>query len=203
MKSWIAVAIASVLILLSNSSCASKPPARETGFLNDYSNLKAVNPSRMSYVSPQLAQYNAFIIDPLEFTIPPQKLTPQQRAEVANHFNKRLVELVQKEGLTVTTTPDVGVARVQVALTDVANSTWWKKLHPASRVAGAGTGGAAMEAEIIDSVTGAQLAAAVQSATGNQFDFTAFSTVADVNSAIDKWAVTASRTLKELRAEAR
>lgn len=198
MRSWIIISIATVLL----SGCASKPPAKQTGFLSDYSNLKVVNESRMNYVSPALAQYNSFIIDPLEFTIAPRSLTPEQRAEVANHFNKRLAELVYAEGLKVTTTPGVGVARVQVALTDIANSTWWQKLHPASRMAGAGTGGAAMEGEVIDSVTGQQLGAVVQSATGNQFDFTAFSTVADVKSAIDKWAATAARTLKELRTEA-
>jgi hypothetical protein len=190
-------------MVLARVGCASKPPAMQTGFLGDYSNLKEVNDSRMTYVSPELAQYNTFIIDPLEFTFPPEKLTPQQRADVANHFNRRLVELATNEGFTVTTTPGVGVGRVQVALTGVANSSWWKKIHPVSRMAGAGTGGAAMEAEIIDSVTGAQVAAVVQAATGNQFNFTNFSTVADVNSAIDRWAATASRTLKELRAQAR
>lgn len=197
------MSILSVLIVLAQCGCASKPPAMQTGFLSDYSKLKEVNAYRMSYVNPQLARYSTFIIDPVEFTMPPQRFTPEQRAEVANHFNRRLVELVQNEGLTVTTTVGVGVARVQIALTDIAESTWWKKIHPVSKVAGAGTGGAAMEGEIVDSVTGAQLGAVVQSATGNQFNFLAFSTVADVNSAIDKWAATAAGTLKELRAEAR
>jgi hypothetical protein len=45
-----------------------------------------------------------------------------------------------------------------------------------------------MEGEVLDSVTGKQLGAVVQAAPGNQFNFTAFSTVDDVKSAIDKWA---------------
>src|SRR5262249_27453962 len=122
---------------------------------------------------------------------------------LANHFNQRLRDLIQKEGLTVTTEPGVGVARIQIALTDVANSAWWMKLHPAGSVSGAGTGGAAMEAQVIDSVTGERLAAVVQAATGKQPNFLAFSTLDDVKSAIDKWAATASRSLKQVRSEAK
>jgi hypothetical protein len=92
----------------------------------------------------------------------------------------------------------VGVARVQMALTDIAKSTWWQKLHPGMRMTGAGTGGAAMEAEVIDSVTGEQVGAVVQSASGNQFDFTAFSTLADVKSVMDKWAELAAQRLREI-----
>ena len=184
------------------SGCATTPPAKQTGFLSDYSKLEAVNENRMVYRSPNLREYKEYIVDPIEFRLPPQKLDAQQRAEVAKHFRKKLTEVLEKRGYKIVEDPGVGVARIQIALTDVASSTWWMKLHPAARASGAGTGGAAMEGEVTDSVTGEQLGAVVQAAPGNQFNFTAFTTVADVNSAIDKWADQFGQRLDELRKQA-
>lgn len=190
-------------VALAAGGCAKTPPARQTGYLSDYSKLKQINDRRMTYVSPKLRDYQSFMIDPVEFRTPPEKLSPKQRAQVAHHFHERLRELLLGEGFTIVTEPDVGVARVSIALTDVANSTWWMKVHPVARSTGAGTGGAAIEGEVIDSVTGEQLAAFIQASPGNQFNFLAFTTVADVNSAIDKWADQAAKRLKELRTESR
>lgn len=192
-----------VLIAVIVGGCASSPPAEQTGFLSDYSRLQEKDSKRMSYASPELKNYQAYMVDPIEFRVPPEKLSPAERADVARHFNKRLTQLLEKRGYAIVREPGVGVARVSIALTDVARSTWWLRLHPASRASGAGTGGAAMEAEIIDSVTGQQLAAAVQASPGTQFDITAFSTVADVNNAINKWAQQAELRLDELRAGGR
>jgi hypothetical protein len=179
--------------------CAKTPPARQTGFLSDYSNLEPVTDKRMVYTSPAARGYHAFIVTPVEFRLPPQQLNPEKRAEVARHFQRRLGEVIEKQGFEVVEEPGVDVALIRVALTDVAASTWWQKIHPVSRAAGAGTGGAAMEGEVVDSVTGRQLAAVVQAAPGNQFDITAFTTVQDVNSAIDKWADQFAKRLRELR----
>ena len=192
-----AVGLACVTVL---GACASKPEARETKFLSTYANLKPVNEQRMNYVAPQLRDYKSFIIDPVKFFVPPKKLTQAERADVAEYFRKKFVELLEKRGLTITSSPGPGVARVRLALTDIAESTWWMKVHPASRAAGAGTGGAAMEGEVVDSVSGKQIGAVVQASTGNQFNYTSFSTVADVKSAIDKWADQAAQRLDELRA---
>jgi hypothetical protein len=190
---WLVVAVAFV------GGCAKTPEATETGFLSDYSRLQVVNDQRMAYAGPELAEYDAYIIDPIEFRLPPRQLNEQQRSEVAEHFRKRLTEIVQKRGLGITDEPGKGVARLRIAMTGVTGSTWWMKLHPASRAMGAGTGGAAMEGEVVDSVTGRQIAAAVQASPGNQFNFTAFKTVDDVKSAIDKWAEQAGHRLDELR----
>jgi hypothetical protein len=188
-----------VLLAIFAGGCASSPPARETNFLSDYSKLEPVDDKRMSYASPELREYKVYLIDPVEFRLPPEKLNAQQRAEVADHFRTRLTAVLRERGISVTDQPGPGVARVRLAMTGVTDSTWWKKVHPASRIAGAGTGGAAMEGEVVDSTTGRQLGAVVQSSPGNQFNFIAFTTVADVNSAIDKWAEQAGKRLDELR----
>jgi hypothetical protein len=146
---------------------ARKPPLKRTGFLEDYSKLEPVNDNTMRYISPELKTYKAFIVDPVEFTVPPKKLFPQDRAEAARYFRSKLIELLRSRQYEVVDDVGVNVARIQLGMTDVATSTWWMKIHPASRMSGAGTGGAACEGEIIDSVTGEQLAAWISTSSGN------------------------------------
>lgn len=186
-----------------SGGCANKPAATPSGFLEDYSQLQQDGESRMVFASPRLASFDAFIVDPIELRVAPTKLSPEDQAEAARYFRQSAIVSLLSQGLAVTDRPGVGVARVQIALTDIAQSTWWRKVHPLWRSMGAGTGGAAMEAQVVDSVTGQRLAAVIQSASGNQFDFTAFSTLADVKSAIDKWADTGRKELIMLRERAR
>jgi hypothetical protein len=188
-----------VLVAFVILGCAKKPPMNQTGFLEDYSRLESVNSSTMRYISPALNSYTAFIVDPVEFTVPPKKLTEKDRAEVARYFRAKLIEVLKSQQFDIVEDVDVNVARIQIAMTDVANSTWWIKLHPVSRVSGAGTGGAACEGEVIDSITGEQLAAWIKTSTGNQLNFLAFSTVSDVKGAINKWVSDAAKRLDEIR----
>lgn len=191
-----------LLVALWVGGCASKPPLNPTGFLRDYSSLKTDGDSRMVYASPWLGRYDAFIVDPIELRVAPGKLSREERAEAANYFRDSTILNLRDQGFTVTNLAGARVARIRIALTDIAESTWWRKIHPLWRSLGSGTGGAAMEAEIIDSISGYRLAAVIQSSSGNQFDFTAFSTLADVKSAIDKWAATGRKELARLRERA-
>lgn len=185
--------------LLLASGCSTAPEVRQTGFLTTYTKLEKVSPQRMEYYAPGLRDYNTFIVDTLEFRVPPTKLTPEERGQIASYYRTKASEALQKLGLSIVDDPAPGVARIGLALTDIAESTWWMKIHPGARLAGAGTGGAAMEAEIVDSITGQQLAAVVAADAGNQLNLTAFSTVADIESAIDTWTLTASRRFEQLR----
>jgi hypothetical protein len=195
--------LASALVLVALpgfTGCASKPEITQSGFLDDYSKLSVEDESRMVYASPDLAQYDAFMIDPIQLRVGPTKLSPDDRAEAARYFLVSAANGLRSQGIKVTSEPGVGVARLQMALTDIATSTWWRKIDPLWRAMGDGTGGAAMEAQILDSITGQQLAAVVQAESGNQFDFTAFSTLADVKSVMDKWAEIGAKELQTLRA---
>ncbi len=191
------------ILMFVNIGCATKPNAVQTGFLKDYSRLTAESENRAAYRSQKLVDYDKFMVDPVEVLIPGEKLNAADRAEAARYFRATLIEVLQKQGLSLVNDPAPDTMRFRIALTDIAKSTWWQKIHPASRALGAGTGGAAMEAEVIDAVTGEQLAAVVQAGSGNQFDFTAFSTLADVKSAIDAWSKQAGKNLERLRSETR
>lgn len=196
-----------ILCLLACSSaiaagCANQPAVRESGFLSDYSRLEMEDDSRRVYASGRASEYHSFIVDPVLVTTPVTKLSAEDRAEAMRYFHEKAVGTLQKSNFRLTDDPGVGVARLRIALTDVASSTWWLKLHPVSKAMGAGTGGAAMEAEAIDSVTGEQIGAVIQAGIGNQFDLTAYSTLADVKGAIDSWAEIATERFREIRAKA-
>jgi len=188
-----------LMLVVSSVGCASKPPLQETGFISDYSRLVTVNDHTARYVSPDAKAYSMVIVDPVESRIRAGTLSDTARAEAMRYMRDACERAYTSAGFTIVDEADIGVARVRLALTEVAKSTWWKKIHPGMRVSGAGTGGAAMEAEVIDSITGEQLGAVVQSASGNQFNLTAFSTLADVKSAMDKWAQLAAIRLREMK----
>lgn len=193
--------IGAVCLIL--GGCSSAPDVKQTGFLSSYSNLKADGESRMRYASPELQSYTSFIIDPVQVSLPEGErkgeLTPAQRAEVANHFHKSLSEELTKRGYNVTDTPGANTARFRIAITNIHESTWWKKVHPASKLAGAGRGGAAMEGEVIDSVSGEQLAGVVQTGVASQFSIQNFGTVSDINDVVDTWVKNACDRMDDLR----
>jgi hypothetical protein len=196
--SWLTTLAAAILL----AGCASRPAPTRTGFLSSYELLETKHTSRSDYISPKLAEYTQFLIEPVEMRLAPDLLTPQESAEAAEHFHAACVRVLEGEGLAPAEHPGPRVARVRIALTDIAKSTPWQKIHPGARFAGAGTGGAAMEGEVVDSLTGEQLAAVVRADAGNQFNLTAFSTLDDVKSAIDKWAADAAKQLRQVRAAA-
>ncbi len=92
------------------------------------------------------------------------------------------------DSYTAVTTPGPRTARIRIALTDVKKSTWWANLNPGSKLSRAGTGEAAMEGELLDSVTGEQLAALVEAQRGNQLELDMFSEYDDARDVIDDWA---------------
>lgn len=184
-----------LLLIAIGGGCASKPALTHSGFLSDYTKLAPIDSDRARYQSPDAKQYRSFIVDPVKIQVSADALSPADQAEAARHFQRAFEGAIKEAGYGVTNAPGAGVGRVRLALTDVAASTWWKKIHPVTRAIGAGTGGAAMEAEVVDSLTGAQVAAVVQAGTGNQFRLANFTTLADVKSAIDGWARLAAKQL--------
>jgi hypothetical protein len=184
------------------AGCSSTPPLTQSSFLGDYSRLRPDGENRMRYRSPRLKEYTSFIIDPVQMRSRQGKLSPEERSRVAAYFRQSLSKSLRERGYNVTSTPGARTARVRVAITNVQESTWWQKVHPASSLAGAGRGGAAMEGEVVDSVSGEQLAATVQAGVGSQFTVGNFSTVADLENVIDQWVKTACDRLDELRGSA-
>lgn len=188
-----AAAVATLLL----TGCTASLPER-AGFLSDYSDLEKIESNRMRYVSPELGMYEAFMVDPVEFSFEGD-LNAEHRASLARHTRTRLVTELGANGVEVVDEPGVNTARVRIALTDIAKAKWYLNLHPVTKATGVGLGGASMEAEIIDSVTGEQLAAVIRSDYGNRLELDVFSTLDDARDAIDAWAKEAAARIAELR----
>ena len=188
-----------ILALLTVAGCATTKTPAPTGFISDYSRLEDVKAGWMRYVSPKLKDYSSFLVDPVEIRVKRDVLDTQKRAEVARYMHDAIERVLRENDYALVTEAGVGTARLRVAITDIQDSKWYLNLHPATKITGAGKGGASMEAEIIDSVTGEQLAVAIRRGQGKQFELSPFSTVNDVKAVIDQWAEAASERLKELR----
>ena len=163
----ISMALVAALALPGAAGCGSSPPPR-TGFLTEYSALEQISESELRFESPDLGAYARFLVDPVEDRLTDDTdLTAEQRADAAAYFRDTLVEMLERNGFEVTEAAAGGTARFRIAITDIQKSTWWLNLHPGSKLTGAGTGRASMEGEILDAITGKQLAAFVRSGRGN------------------------------------
>ncbi|MBI1825115.1 MAG: DUF3313 domain-containing protein [Planctomycetes bacterium] len=191
---WVGISAAATLVL----GCAAKPPG-PTGFLHDYSRLKKIDDSTMRYISPDLHHYSKFMIDPVEIHVKADALKPEQRAEVAKYMRDAMQKVLTSRKYAVVDAPGAGVARVRIAITNVEDAKWYLNIHPASKVTGAGRAQASMEAEVVDSVAGTQLAATIRAGKGKEFTLNPFSTIDDVKSAIDQWAESAGQRLDEMK----
>jgi len=157
-----------VLAVLLLAACATQS---NSGFLTDYSRLRRApqhGENVRSWEKPDidLRAYDRLIIDPVVVWMDPDTeavaLGPNALREIAAAFTKILRERIDPY-YTVVKAPGPGALRVRIAITDVA---------PAPEGAPADTpkvdlGGAAMEAEIIDAMTGEQLAAVVDRKEGS------------------------------------
>jgi hypothetical protein len=71
---------------------------------------------------------------------------------------------------------------------------------PQSRMlTGAGVGGASMEFEVVDSRTGRQIAAGIETRAGSRIPFTGLSDWGGAKAAIDNWAKRVKERLEESR----
>ena len=76
---------------------------------------------------------------------------------------------------------------MRIALTDLKKSDA-VSLLPQASLTGVGIGGAAMEAEIVDSMTGEQIAAVVQTQKGSKIPFASMGEWTAAKKVMDDWA---------------
>lgn len=171
---WLLVGLAPVLI----SGCAA--PAAKTGFLKDYSKLEP-HPDidgRHRYINPNMnaGEYSKFIVDPVVLSLSEKGkergIDQEDLNEQVTFFHKTIVEELEKD-YRVVSSPGKGVARVRVAITDVEKTNPLLNIHPGTKLTGAGLGGAGMEAELVDSVTGQTIAAAIDNQKGSRLSLAA------------------------------
>jgi len=164
-----------------------------TGFLSDYSRMKKESDMSMGYVDDaKLARYSSFIVEPVVVHFHHRakskgKLTLQQLADLTNYMHSKFIEAVEDAGKKVVHEPAEGVARIRAALTDV-EKTDMINIIPTASLTGLGLGGASIEIEIVDSETGQQIGAALETKKGSRVPFSNLGDWATAKSVMNDWA---------------
>jgi hypothetical protein len=180
-----------VLIVLT-VGCNSPTTPDKVGFLSDYSNLRPSSGAALRYLSSELSDYNTFIIEPVRVRPTSNsdlwEIPADDRVMLAIFFRGAIVDALA-DRYDITSKGGPGIARVRVAITDINKASTPLNELPQSQLARADIGGASAEFEVVDSRTGRQLAAAIDSrkAAGLN-DATGWSEWAHAKSVMLEWA---------------
>ena len=147
---------------------------KEGGFLEDYSKLEKVNDNHSRWKDPSFTKATCplMIIDPIQFNLDEKDRTDfsgEERREIREYTQTAFIRVVSKY-LQVVTQPGPGVCRLRVAFTDLEKSAALMNIHPLSRATGAGRGGAALEAMVLDTESNKVIGMMTRTATGEFFE---------------------------------
>jgi len=193
----IPVLVASHILLCACATTVSEQD--QSGFLSDYSKLERIDDSALLFIDETAGDYSSFIIEPVVITFrqPPDKqdFTDEELSELTAYYEEAVTEaLSRNEGYPIVERPGPGVARMRIGITDVEETIGVLNISIYTKITGLGLGGASFEGEIVDSVTGKQLAAAVRWGTGSRILKAGITHMGDAKIAINRWA-------KDLRAQ--
>jgi len=182
--------------LIVSTGCSK--PLKQTGFLSDYSRLQRADDSLRYLDMKKLAQYKQFIVEPVVIHLHGMKQgarpDPETRRELANYMNNAIVKAIQDKYMIVSQ-PGPGVAKVRVAITDIEQSN--PVLNAIPQLTSVGLGSVSMEAELLDSQTGEQIAALIEAQKGSRLSFSGLKKWGDAKAVIDGWAERFSKRLDE------
>ena len=190
-KKLFAVAAAGICLTVILSGCAKT--AKETGFLSTYAKLEPVSSTRMRYIAPNdvTGKYSKFIIEPITVKFYDTKTAKKTELDDIKHlqeyFHTQILEQ-KPDRYQIVSVPGLGVAKLRIAITNLEKSTPALNVLPQTKLTGVGLGQASVEAEMVDSQTGEQLAAAIDSETGSRFSFSGLSKWGDVEAVMKDWA---------------
>ena len=186
---WLAAATAAFAIV----GCTPTIEHEQTGFLSDYSRLEEVSENHLFFSTGRIGEYSQFILDPVQMLFIPDPdnpaFTQEDLEELKQHFDDEIkTRLTEKDGYPIVTEPGRGVARLRAAITDVDETHGAANILIYTKITGAGLGGVAAEGELVDSVSGEQLAAALRWGGGSRVLRAGFTKMGDAKLAIDRWA---------------
>jgi hypothetical protein len=194
--------------LIINGCTAHRVTSNEkSGFLGDYSQLVKGNENQpnMVYVNPDLdlRPYNKVMVDHVVVFMNPQSenkgIQPDQLVELTKHFHQALIEALEGP-YQIVDAPGPGVLRVRTAITDVEPGKPVRNsmstvipvgmavtvVNKAVNDSNLAVGRASVEVELLDSVSGERLAAAIDRREGRKRVVSGKWT--DVKKSFDYWA---------------
>ena len=193
--------VSAMVLFLAACAAPVKEGAR-SGFISDYSNIEKVDDNAYRYVSDDIANYSKFVVDPVKMLYEPNADDPEFKQEeldeLVEYFGNSIEEALTKDdGYELVSEPGPGVARIRAAITQVDDTIGALNVTIYTKITGAGLGGAAMEGEIVDSVTGAQLAAVIQWGSGSRVLRAGYTHTGDAKILINRWTKNARERLDE------
>ena len=208
-KTSVLMVVVVVGLMLLHCGCGSEGVSK-TGFLSDYSRLRKESDTTLRNINQRaLARYSSFIVDPVKVHFHSGskavehrtggKLTQQEVTDMTNYFHTMIVKAVEDSGNRIAYHPASGVARIRVAITDIDRSTLISLMPTSKLIGGTGIGGASMEAEIVDSMSGEQVAAIVESRRGTRIPMANLGEWDAARQVIGDWAKRLQRRLEETR----
>ncbi len=187
------------LFIVALGACATVDEPEQTGFLSDYSKLERDTDGQWRYSGPKTGEYSMFYIETVAILFEQKddpEFSPDELEQLKTYLVVRMSQrLTEDDGYEVVFGTGPGVASFRLGITDVDGSIAALNLSIYTRVTGAGLGGIAAEGELVDSVTGEQLAAAIRWGSGSrvmgrgtQVLEGEVSKLADAKGVIDRWA---------------
>jgi len=207
--------ITSTLIAVSIGISGCFESASNTGYLSDYSKLQevsglaAVEGSTFYFADPNKVRYNGFILEPVIVQLQKDskaaaaqkagKIKEQDINDIINYFSSAIIDAINESGYKIAYKAGAGIAKIRVAITDLRKTNILAVVPTARITTGIGTGGAAIESEMVDSVTGKQIMACVESKPGSRIPFTGLNDWGGAQHAIDQWISRFRKQLKEMK----
>ena len=180
-------------------ACGTQTTA-SNGFLSDYSKLQK-NPryegSRI-YSNPEtsLKKYSRFIINPVQVRLSSlgtnRSADPEKLHEISQYAHQQFVSALQSNGYPVVTSPGPGTLILRSALTEVAPSAFKTR----SFLMNVSLGGASIEAEFVDALSGEIIIAVMESQRG-KITAAGSNEYENAKNVIDRWAARLVQRLNE------
>ncbi len=178
-----------ICLLVSLAGCAGSP--KSVGYLSDYSRLHRAGDDLRFVDEAKLAGYSQFIVEPVNIhyyeVAKGQDADSATARQLANYMHSAAVSALAS-GYQVVSQPGPGVARLRIALTNIKHDTPALNAVPQTRMTGLGLGSASMEGELVDSQTGEQIAATIQTQQGDRLSLDGFSEWSSAKAVMDDWA---------------
>lgn len=213
------------LVVIALAACSvteqDKPKSGSTiptsGFLKDYSQLEpgAEGQALLVYFNPtaRWGQYDKVLLEPVTVGLDPDRQVSEQDQQMLSSYYYHALEQNLSKDFALVNKPGPGVMTLRVALTDATTATPVLRtvsvVVPQARVLGsiknlasgsyAFVGSAQSEGEVLDSLTGERLAAAVDRRSGGlSVKNAGVWEWGDAENAMDYWAQRTAQRLAEL-----
>ncbi len=200
-RTWLAL-----LSIFLVGACATIDEPEQTGFLSDYSKLERTDEGQWRYLSGRVADYSKFYIAPVSDLMSPsnrEQFSAEDIEELKEHFvTKITAALTKDDGYEVVSGPGLGVATLRLAITEIDASIAALNVTIYTKATGAGLGGIAAEGELVDSVSGEQILAAIRWGAGSRVLRAGLSKLGDAKLVIDQWAGDSRKRLDQAHADA-